>query len=239
MPRSFDHRHREEEWMDRPDVDPSDLRRSLAFIQQVNRFFGYSRAMVGHLERFSRNWKSGERIEIVDLATGSADIPRAILRWAGARGFDVHIVGLDLHDETLKSAGEQSSDPRLTLVRGDALNPPFEKRSFDYALTAMFLHHLDDEPAVRVMTNLNWLARRGVVAADLLRHRRAYVWIRLLTLPLNSMVRHDAAVSVAQAFSKEEVLRMQLLAGLDFTTYYRHFGYRWTLAGERVNPVDE
>lgn len=224
--------------MDRPDVDPSELRRSLAFIQQVNRFFGYTRAMVGHIERFSRSWKPGERIEIIDLATGSADIPRAILRWAETRGFDLHIVGIDLHDETLKTAGEQNSNPRLTLVRGDALDPPFESRSFDYALTAMFLHHLDDDPAVQVLSNMNRLVRRGIVAADLLRHRRAYLWIRLLSLPFNAMIRHDAAVSVAQAFSKDEVLRMRKLAGLDYTAYYRHFGHRWTLAGERRNPVD-
>ena len=60
----------------------ADLERALAFIRRVNSLFGYTRSIVRHLERFSRGWKKGQRIDIVDLATGSADIPRAILKWA-------------------------------------------------------------------------------------------------------------------------------------------------------------
>ena len=75
-------RRRQPEWMDAPDADPAELRRSLLFIRRVNRLFGYTRSTLGHLKRFSRRWKPGERVRILDVATGSADVPRAILRWA-------------------------------------------------------------------------------------------------------------------------------------------------------------
>src|SRR5437868_943204 len=100
MRRSLKHRRREEEWMDRPGVDERMLRRSLGFIRVVNAAFRYTRSTISHLERFSRPWSPGQRITILDLATGSADVPLAILRWADARGFDVHIVGVDLHATT-------------------------------------------------------------------------------------------------------------------------------------------
>src|SRR5205823_12538281 len=123
--------------------------------------------------RFSRGWRAGERMTIIDFATGSADIPRAILHWADRRKFDVRIVGVDRHPITARAADEQLHDSRFTVVRADVLELPFADRSFDYALTAMFLHHLSDEEAVRVLAQMSRVARRGIIAADLLRHRRA------------------------------------------------------------------
>src|SRR5262245_3917992 len=73
-------RRREEEWMDAPGVDPRTLQDSLRFIRRVNSLLGYTRATIGHLKRFSREWKKDEPIRILDVATGSADIPRAIRR---------------------------------------------------------------------------------------------------------------------------------------------------------------
>ena len=243
-------RNRQVEWMDDPAAAPEELARSLAYIRRINGLLGYTRATVGHLEQFSRRWKPGETIRILDVATGSADIPRAVLRWSRRRGFDVRIVAIDLHNTTLKLAagsprsvapspgtpGEGRGGGRsssLQFVRGDALRLPFADGSFDYALTAMFLHHLEDGAAAAVLREMDRVARRGIVAADLLRHRRAYAWITLLTLLAGKMVRHDARASVAQAFTKPEVLALRDRAGVGYATYHRHFAHRFVLAGER------
>jgi ubiquinone/menaquinone biosynthesis C-methylase UbiE len=119
------------------------------------------------------------------------------------------------------------------LVQADVLNLPFPDHSFDYALTAMFLHHLSDQQAIDVLRVMNRVSRRGLIAADLLRHRRAYAWITLLTAGANPMVRHDARISVQQAFTKPEVLAMRNAAGIEFTQYFPHFGHRFILAGEK------
>src|SRR5205085_2986413 len=114
------HRRRQREWMDAPDADPVELGRSLAFIRRINSLLGYTRATLGHLKRFSRSWKRGERIDIIDLATGSADIPRAVLKWAGRSGFDVHIVAVDRHAKTARTARDEGdADPRLRIVQAD------------------------------------------------------------------------------------------------------------------------
>ncbi|CAN5429769.1 hypothetical protein BH09PLA1_BH09PLA1_07290 [soil metagenome] len=219
--------------MDRPGVDPQSLRRSLKFIQRVNSLLGYTRATIWHLEQYSQSWKPGEVIRIVDFATGSADIPRAILRWADRRKFHVRIVGIDLHPITARIAEESSDDRRLTIVRADALATPFADASFDYALTAMFLHHLDDADAVRVLQEMNRVCRRGIIAADLLRNGRAYRWVSLFTMFSSRIIRHDARVSVAQAFSPDEVLAIRDAAGVGYARYHRHFGHRFALAGEK------
>jgi SAM-dependent methyltransferase len=227
-------RRREAEWMDAPDADPRLLRRSLAFIRQVNALFGYTRATLSHFKRFSAAWKPGQVVRILDVATGSADVPRAVLRWAERAKFDVRVVGIDLHARTIAEAARENADGKLALARADAMCLPFADGAFDYALTNMFLHHLDDDQAVVVLREMARVARRGVVVADLSRNLRAYRWISLFTLLANPMVRHDARVSVAQAFSPDEVLALRNRAGLAFASYYSHFGHRWILAGEKA-----
>src|SRR3954451_18197970 len=125
------HRRRQREWMDESDADADELRHSLGFIRRINSLLGYTRATLKHLERFSRSWKQGERIDIIDLATGSADIPRAILRWAKRKGFNVHIVGVDRHSVTVQAAEAGPADPRLRIVQGDVFNLQLSERSFD------------------------------------------------------------------------------------------------------------
>jgi len=222
--------------MDAPGASDEQLRRSLRFIRRVNAALGYTRATLSHFDRFSRSWRRGETIRVVDVGTGSADIPLALLRWAERRGFDLRVVGVDLHPTTAAIAAE-ARHPKLRIVRGDALCPPFAANSFDYAITNMFLHHLPDAAATAVLRQLDRLACRGVLVADLLRRRRAYAWISLFTLASNPMVRHDARVSVRQAFSPAEVLKLRNAAGLAYVRYYPHFGHRFVLAGEKDVPA--
>jgi len=220
--------------MDAPDVDVATLADSLRFIRRVNALLRYTRATISHVDRFSRRWRRGERITMIDFATGSADVPLAIVAWGRRRGFDIRVVGLDFHQQTCELARAATRhEPAIEIVRGDALDPPFDAGSFDYGLTSMFLHHLSDDDAIKVLSAMSRVARRGIVAADLLRHARAYAWISILTLISNPMVRHDARVSVAQAFNKLEALQLRDRAGIGFAQFYRHFAHRFVLAGEK------
>ena len=226
-------RIRGHEFLDEDDVDPRELERALGYIRKVNSLLGYTRAIIAHLKHFSRNWKPNQRIDIIDLATGSADIPRAILRWAKENNFDVHIVGVDRHAVTARVAAELGADSRLQIVQADVFALPFADQSFDYALTAMFLHHLDEDGIVSVFKSMDRLSRRGIIASDILRRRRAYLWIQLLTLFSSRMVRHDATVSVAQCLSDPEILSLRDQAGISYAKLHHHFGHRFVLAGEK------
>jgi SAM-dependent methyltransferase len=227
-------RQREEEWMDAPDIEPAAIQTSLSFIRQVNRMLGYTRSTIAHFKQFSRSWKPGERIRILDVATGSADIPRAVVRWGESAGFAIEAVGLDRHPLTsLEAQAKSDSDSQIKIVRGDALQLPFADGGFDYVMTNMFLHHLDEDAVVQVLREMNRVARRGIVAADLVRDRRAYAWITLFTLFASPIIRHDARVSVQQAFSKPEFLELCNRAGLSYATYTGHFGHRFVVAGQK------
>ncbi len=222
--------------MDAPDADPALLQDSLVFIRRINVLLRYTRATIAHLDRFTKNWDHDRRLTILDVATGSGDIPVAILEWASRRKISVHVVGIDLHEDTLRAASRMARHPDFCLARADATNLPFETGSFDFVLTNMFLHHLDEHVAVRVLQEMDRVARTGVIAADLLRSRRAYFWISLFTLFSNPMVRHDARVSVSGAFDEVELLTVRDKAGLGYLRPVRHFGHRLVLAGRKLLP---
>lgn len=217
--------------MDAPAAAEAELAASLKFIERVNRFLGYTRATVSHLDRLTRDWPAGRPLRLLDVATGSADVPRAVCGWAGRRRIDVRLVGVDSHPVTLSIARRRTADPRVTLVRGDALCLPFADQSFDFVLCSMFLHHLDEGQVATALREIDRVAQRGVVVADLLRDRRAMAWITLFTAFSNPMVKHDARASVRQAFTREEIERLRDGAGLGYARYARHFGHRFVLAG--------
>jgi ubiquinone/menaquinone biosynthesis C-methylase UbiE len=227
-------RQRTSEMMDSPAADERTLRRSLHFIERVNRRLGYTRALIRHIEAMIEDDcpnRSPTPVRILDIATGSADVPRAVLDWARGR-HDLEVVGVDLHPITLQIAVELSHDysPALQFMQADALALPFDADSFDYVITSMFLHHLDDDQIVKVLSSAKRIARRGVIAADLIRNRRALFWISAFTMFSNPMVKHDARASVRQALTLPEITEFARSAGLNDAQVHRHFGHRLVMS---------
>lgn len=222
--------------MDDPAADRGELDRSLRFIRGVNRRLGGTSATLGYLKTWSVDWPAGAVVRVLDIGTGSADIPLAIVRWARGCGLRVHVTGIDAHATTLALAREQvGDDPDVELVRADALSlmDHYEPGSFDYAHAGMFLHHLDDIEVLTVLRVMDRLSTRGLIWNDLVRGPVEAGVIRLLTLGRSMMVRHDAAVSVAAGFTRREVLDIAGRVGLADVAYRRHLFGRFTLVSAK------
>lgn len=225
------------ELMDDPDVDRDELNRSLGFIRWVNRRLGGTSAAMFHFRRWARSWKAGETIRIIDLGTGSADIPIAIASWAERLGVRVHITGIDLHEKTLDEARRCVGDrPNIELRQADALRlmDEYSPGSFDYAHAGMFLHHLQDIEVMTVLRIMDRLSTRGLIWNDLIRNVLTRAAVRVATLPgiVPAIARHDARVSFDAAFTKAEAMDLAKRAGLASVVYRRHLLYRFTLVSE-------
>lgn len=233
------------EWMDAPNADPDELARALGFIRLVNRRFpfglGGAAATIWHLDRLSRNWPYGRTMTLLDVGTGSADIPLAILAWADRRGHNVRITAIDLHETTLNVAREQvaqrGEESRIEIMRADALklHEHFQPGSFHYAHAAMFLHHLDDMEAMTVLRIMDRLSTQGVIWNDLVRSRLTCAAVRGFGFALPRMARHDAIASFDAAFTKREALDLAQRAGLAQPKWRRHLLYRFTIVSEARN----
>jgi len=219
------------EWMDAPDARREDLDRSLRFIRTINRRLGGARALIACLSPWSRHWPKDRPVTLLDVATGSADIPVAVRRWALSRGHDLRILGVDAHPTTLELAAEyiDSQPPEIRegvrLQRADALRltDSFEPGAFDYAHAGMFLHHLPDIEVMTVLAMMDRLATRGVVWNDLSRSPFARLGVRVLTLGASPMVKHDARVSVDAGFTRAEAMDLARRVGLENPRYRSMF----------------
>ncbi|MHC4217467.1 MAG: methyltransferase domain-containing protein [Planctomycetota bacterium] len=229
-------RRRVPELMDDPEVDQAALDCSLRYIRMVNRRLGGASAALGHLERWSHEWPDDRTIRVIDIGTGSGDIPLAITRWAARSGRRVHVTGVDLHPKTLRLARAHVGDRAdIELIEANALElmDRFEVGAFDYAHAGMFLHHLDDIEVMTMLRIMHRLTTRGVIWNDLARGVLELLMVRLLTFGWPAMVRHDGHASVSAGFTKHEALDLARRVGLPHVGYRRHLFGRFTLTSTR------
>jgi 2-polyprenyl-3-methyl-5-hydroxy-6-metoxy-1,4-benzoquinol methylase len=226
----------EPEQMDDPAAPREELDASLAYIRWVNRVLGGTRGLLGHLARWSARWPKDRPVTLLDIGTGSADIPLAAVRWARSRGFDLRITAIDLHPTTLELARRHiGPETAITLVQADALRlaDHYGHGSFDYVHAGMFLHHLRQLDVWTVLRIMDRLARAGIVWNDLLRSRTSLTFLNAMLIGQGEMVRHDARASIRAGFTRAEVLDAAKRLELSYTRYYGHLSHRFTLAGER------
>lgn len=232
------------EMMDAPDVPRDELARSLGYIRFVNARLGGARALLSHLKRWSRSWpKAGDGfVTMIDVATGSADIPVAARRWALGAGYDLRITGVDIHEATLSEAGayvaRQPADVRrgIGIERGDALRlaERFSDGAFDYAHAGLFLHHLQDIEAMTALRIMDRLASRAVIWNDLVRSPLCVLMARAAVIGQPLIVRHDAVASVRAGFTRSEALAMAGRVGLPRARWRREpLLHRFTLTSEK------
>src|SRR5438874_3694618 len=117
MKRQFD--PAELELMDRPQSVSAELEHDLENIRELNRWFG-SYALIS---LFLSRWiKPGARLRIVDLATGSGDIPRLMAEYGRKVGAELRIDAVDRQSATLEVARKLSvQNPEITFVEGNVL----------------------------------------------------------------------------------------------------------------------
>ncbi len=204
-------------------------------IDRVNRFLGGTNGILRHFKSFAKRWDKKKVIRILDVGSGSCDIPKAIVRWAKREGYRVNVVGLDTSEEALAFAAENvKAFPEITLVRGSVFSLPFRRQSFDYAISSLFFHHLSDEQIPNVLKSLDELTCQGLVINDLLRRIRAYLWISFFSLWTKSRVfKTDAPLSVLRGFKRKEIETLIKKSGLNYLRFNPHFAHRFALAGEK------
>jgi SAM-dependent methyltransferase len=220
-----------EELLDQPNVAPADLAGNLAHLRLMNRWLGWS-AGVWHDVQALVPAGTAEAT-LLDVATGSADVPRTIAGWAAKRGLRLRSVGSDLSAAVLADARRRGDD--VALVRHDATALPFADGSVDVVTLCLAAHHLDPAPLARALAELWRVARRGVVVSDLERGPVAYAAARLMALVLrNRLTSHDGPVSVLRAYTAPELRRIARAAGLPGVRVRRRFPFRLTLVARKA-----
>jgi 2-polyprenyl-3-methyl-5-hydroxy-6-metoxy-1,4-benzoquinol methylase len=210
MKRQFD--PAEPEMMDRPQPVSAELESDLDNLRQLNRFFG-SYALVRH---FLRKWiLPGKTVRVLDLATGSGDIPRLIADHGRRVGAIARIDAIDQQAATVEIArGLSRNYPEISFHQTDAFAWG-ESGSYDIVLCSLALHHFTEKAAVQLLQHCRELTRRYVLVSDLRRGLFTTLGVYLLTAFVfrDPMTKYDARVSAARAFSFRELHALAQRAG--------------------------
>ena len=216
------------EMMDLPGNPAHLLEGDLKNLRTINRALGAYRGVLRCLETFRRE-KEITGFSLLDVGTGSGDIPVAIVQWARRKRISVRVVALEPDRITAEVARRHTkSFPEILIVRGDGLRPPFSPFSFDFIFASQLLHHFSEREIVETLRTWAALARRGILLSDLIRHPLAYYGIRLLTalFTRNEMTRIDAPLSVRRAFTLAEWRELFQRAGIGEFTLSSFFPFR-------------
>lgn len=233
----FAQRSNEAELIDGANYELAEFVESLDDLRRVNRYLGGGRALAAHLfpllQKAAAARGGAARLRLLDVGTGSADIPEMIVDWARRQGVAMEFVVLDLNEIAARQARAQTvAYPEIKVVRADAMQLPFAEGSFDFVLASLFLHHFETPAAARLLRSFAHVARVALIINDLRRHPLAYYAIKVLTrlFTRNRLVRNDAAVSVLRGFTDHDIAELEQAANLRLRTF-RHFPYRYILIG--------
>jgi SAM-dependent methyltransferase len=217
MKREFDPDH--PEMMDQPGLDPVLLAGDLLNLRRINRWFGGWKVSDLLFEKLLAPAYRGRRL-LVDVCTGSADLPRRALSLRPHE--NALIIAVDYSVATLAEAKRLSAnEPRLCFVRADARHLPFRSRATSGSVCALALHHFSPTDAVMVLRELRRVSRGLAAASDLVRGRRHLwgAWLLTTLLLRNPITRHDAVASVRRSFSRSEFADIGTAAGWTGATH--------------------
>jgi SAM-dependent methyltransferase len=188
------------EWLDE-DSDPALQRRSHRDIALANRLFGGTRAVEQELLRWLP--AAGSVVSLLDVGTGTGDIPERMRKQARARDVELRVFGLDDRFELVRA----TRDWPVGGVVGNALSLPFVKGAFDFVIASQLLHHFTGDDALIVIREMNRVAKRRVIIADLRRNWVAVAGLWLVSFPLgfHQVSRHDGVVSILRGFQAPEL----------------------------------
>ncbi len=208
----FSKRNHEPEIIDTPDlIGSSEWRVILQELRIVNRWLGGSRAVLQKIkpliEEIAGHRTDQQPVRIVDLGSGSGDIPADLVSWARKAGHSLRVLAVDVDSTVCEIAYRRTlSFPEITVLQGDVRRPPLREGGCDLILCSAFLHHFTDVEIATLLKTLLPRTRKGVVINDLHRHPLADWGIRLLTalFSRSKAVRNDGPLSVLKGFRRLE-----------------------------------
>lgn len=194
----------------------------------ISRFLGDTRCLKLAMRETFREIQI-ESISILDVGAGSGELLES------ARGMVEHaspfLVGVDINRASVNTIAGRAG---IEAVQGDALTLPFADSSFDMVVCSLFLHHLTDDAAVKLIGEMQRVARHRFVIIDLHRHPLAHFLYRIFgKISLQKFSLDDGSLSIRRSFRPDELLSLAKEAGINNAKVQRRAAFRLVLSGSK------
>ncbi len=229
-----DSRNLQSELMDDPSLDDAVHRRALLALRRINWWSRSDATVWKAIESLAPDPAGGRPLTILDIASGGGDLAIRLAKMAERERRDVWIDGCDISPTAIAFASEQAAAANLNNVRFhlcNALDEPFPQSKYDVIMCSLFLHHLTQNDAVRLLQRMRESAARLVLIDDLRRTTGGYwlAWLGCRILTSCYVVHIDGPMSVEGAFTTDEARVLAETAGLKGASIRTHWPQRFLL----------
>jgi ubiquinone/menaquinone biosynthesis C-methylase UbiE len=217
------------ELMDEPIEDTAELAENFRDIERVNSLLGGTAIILRHLPSLLPPASVSQPVTMLDLATGSADIPVAVVRWARRRSLELRVIASDNSPDILGLARATCAGfPEISVQQLDARAVELPDNHVDIVLCSLALHHFDPDAAVQVLREMHRLGRSGFILNDLKRGRLGFAaaWLASRVTTRNRLTRNDAPLSVRRAYTPAELAALLDRAGVTGASITTHPWFR-------------
>jgi 2-polyprenyl-3-methyl-5-hydroxy-6-metoxy-1,4-benzoquinol methylase len=222
------------ELMDDPDLDRRTHFSALRGLGRVNRWTGGAALAWRPVKDLARR-RSLDRLRILDVATGGADIPLQMLKYARRSGIELEIDACDVSPKAIEFAAERChrAGEFLRLLALDVLSEDIDER-YDVVMCSQFLHHLNDQQTALVLGKMRNAATHRVVTVDLARSRWNWfkVWIATRSLTRSKIVHVDGLRSIRAAYTVSEIEAIAREIGFANVEITQYWQCRFVLVGD-------
>ena len=204
------------ELMDDPELDLSEHHSALKGLKRLNTWTGNPQLAWSLLQQGFAGNPADQHLSVLDVATGSADIPIAICRLSVRAGHSLTVNAIDVSASALEVARKQANEKgvNIKLIEHDVVQHDIEGK-YDFVMCSQFLHHLTEAEVVTVLKRMRSTARKRVVVIDLVRSWPNYyqVWLATRLLSRSKVVHFDGPQSIRAAFTMKEFEQLAVEAG--------------------------
>ncbi|PQV64825.1 Methyltransferase domain-containing protein [Abditibacterium utsteinense] len=202
-----------------------EVEKSLHDIARINKYLGGAGVVENALWPLIENQTQAT---VLDIGTGSADIPRRLVQSAAKRGIKLTILAADLLERHLQVARRDcGSFPTIFPLGADAFSLPLRDKSVDVVLASLFLHHFRAPQIAQLLREFERVSRVGFICNDTVRDGVPLAFFRV-TAPIfakSYLTRYDGAASIRRAYTAPEMREIVAESGV-LARVEEHFPYR-------------
>ncbi len=220
------------ELMDDPNLAEKDHHQALQGLRRVNQLSRtasvISKAIVQHCKKEKLAF-----VRVLDLACGGGDVTFQVAKLLKQAGVSAEVHGWDFSQTAIDFARRQSDSSSHSQVQFDVANALVDApdQLYDIVYCTLFLHHLSDDDAKKLLGAMWQMAKQVVLIDDLRRSTMGYVLaiVGCRLLSRSPIVHVDGPLSVRSAFTESEILELSDRCQLPRPAIKRHWPYRFLL----------
>lgn len=209
-------RDRQDELMDDPHLSRERHDAALRGLSRINYFSGSAGVLWRPVVQLARQ-QGLKKLRVLDVATGSGDIPMALWKKSRPMELELEILGIDISPRAIENARQraESAGAKVQFEVHDALGKDLPD-GFDVITASLFTHHLENDNVIKLLEGMARATKRLVLVNDLIRSRWNLLLVQVAShlLTRSKVVHVDGPLSIRAAFTIDEFRVLANRAGL-------------------------